>query len=640
MNRIVSSVVVVLFVFGVGRVAHAAETGDADLLANLRAGHPRLLARAADWADLRARSQHDVGLARLLAGIETDARRMLPLPPLAYQKVGRRLLGVSREAERRVLVWALAWRVTGDDVFRLRTEQEMRAVAAFADWNPSHFLDVAEMTTALAIGYDWLYDALSPEARTVIRQAIVEKGLRPGTDPQASQNSWQRTENNWNQVCFGGLTLGALAVAEDEPELAGRILALARGGIGHGLKPYAPDGVYPEGPSYWSYGTSFQVLMIAALETALGTDWGLCASPGFLASAGAYLQTTGPSGLLYNYADGREQRALEPALFWFAQRTRDPGLLQGQMRLLDEILTKTKGGAATGETARLLSLAAIWWPADLRETAPSLPRYWMGRGPNPIAIFRSSWTDPGALYLAFKGGAAALNHAHMDAGSFVFETDGVRWARDLGLQEYESLESKGVDLWNRAQNSQRWQVFRLNNRSHSTLTIDDQLHRVDGHARIIRFSAAEATPGAVVDLTPVFGRQATRVWRGFRMIDGRGVLVQDELAGLTPGARVRWAMVTGAEIGLAAGEATLRERGKSLRVRLLAPVGAVFEVTPADPPLDDFNAPNPGRRILTATVVAATSGTLRIAVLLQRGVDQGADPDLTPLENWPLPAAD
>lgn len=59
----------------------------------------------------------------------------------------------------------------------------------------------------------------------------------------------------------------------------------------------------------------------------------------------------------------------------------------------------------------------------------------------------------------------------MDAGSFVYEKNGVRWAMDLGMQNYFSLESKGVDLWNQSQEGQRWDVFRLNNMAHNTLTI-------------------------------------------------------------------------------------------------------------------------------------------------------------------------
>jgi len=39
------------------------------------------------------------------------------------------------------------------------------AAARFGDWNPKHFLDVAEMTFALAIWYDWLFDQLDTNLR-------------------------------------------------------------------------------------------------------------------------------------------------------------------------------------------------------------------------------------------------------------------------------------------------------------------------------------------------------------------------------------------------------------------------------------------------------------------------------------------
>ena len=35
----------------------------------------------------------------------------------------------------------------------------------------------------------------------------------------------------------------------------------------------------------------------------------------------------------------------------------------------------------------------------------------------------------------------------MDAGSFVFELNGVRWAIDPGVQDYNALEQAGFDLW-------------------------------------------------------------------------------------------------------------------------------------------------------------------------------------------------
>jgi hypothetical protein len=582
----------------------------AAMIPGLRPAHPRLLAVPDDWAELARRRAAEPELAAYHDALLAAARHELDQPPAHYQKTGKRLLAVSRAVVQRILLLAYAWRTTGDERFARRAETEMLAVAAFRDWNPSHFLDVGEMTAAFALGYDWTFDALTPAARATIRRAIVEKGLQPGLAVAASGKDWPKAENNWNQVCFGGLTLGALAVADEEPVVAGAVLEDARADIHHGLAPYAPDGVYPEGPSYWAYGTSYQVLMIAALESALGTDWNLAASPGFLASAGAYLQCTGPTGRHFNYSDGGENPAFEPAVFWFARKLHDPGLLFFEHRRLGS----PKLAAAAVHGNRFAPLAALWWPpAGTNAATPALPLRWTGQGPNPLAVFRSSWTDPQALWVALKAGAAELNHAHMDAGSFVLEAGGVRWAVDLGMQDYESLESKGVDLWNKQQDSQRWTVFRLNNFSHNTLTLGGKLHQVAGHASLQGFT--DGTP-AVVDLTPVFAGQAAAVRRSFQVQGDGPVVVTDRLRGVAAGTAVRWQMATRARITLAGATATLQQDGKTLTVAVVSPAGVAFQAGPAAPPPDNYNAKNPGVQLLSFTVTAPPGGSLDLEVVL------------------------
>lgn len=595
----------------VSGAAEQQQVGEGDLLANLRADHPRLLATADDWARIRQQGQSDAVFARVHATLLEEARELLSLPPLERTIVGRRLLGVSRSLLRRTMTLAYAWQTTGEREFAQRAEKEMLAAAAFSDWNPSHFLDVGEAATALALGYDWIFDALPEESRATIRRALVEKALQPGLDPASPHNWWHRANNNWSQVCFGGLTLAALTVAEEEPELARDLLAKAKAGIRHGLIPYAPDGVYPEGPSYWAYGTTYQAVMLAALETALGTDWGLSASEGFMPSAGAFLQTIGPTGAFYNHGDGGERAGHQAVVYWFARKVDDPGLALFNLReLAGDELTQP-----SDRRSWLFPLTAVWWPeAGAVETAPKLPLRYAGRGMNPIVAFRESWTDRNSLYLAFKGGAAELNHAHMDAGSFVLERDGVRWAIDLGLQDYHSLESKGVDLWNRAQNSQRWQVYRLNNYSHSTLTIDGELHRVDGHAILLGFDPEADVPQASLDLSDVFRGQAEQVRRTYRWLPGRRVAIEDRLSGLQPGARVRWQFPTRAEIVVNGREAVLKQEGRELKVRLSGPDDVFFLVEPAAPPPDDFNAANPGVSLLAAIIRAPAGGAVRFEV--------------------------
>ena len=586
----------------------AAEAASPDILANLRPEHPRLLLTTADWAGLRARRTNDDEVAAILTKTVTAARDCLSVPPLVYKKDGKRLLAVSREALRRIELWSFAYRLTGEKVFLDRAQTELLNVAAFKDWNPPHFLDVAEMTAAMAIGYDWLFDSLPAATRATLRQAILEKGLQPGLP---ANNFWQRAAMNWNQVCFGGLTLGALAIADENPEIARELLTLTRKNNLNGLKPYAPDGIYPEGPGYWNYGTTYQVLLLSALQTALGTDWNLTASPGFLASAAALVEQTGPTGRPFNFSDGGDSVAFNPALFWFAQKLNQPSLVCFQNQLLREWLAASRKDS---ETDRFFPLLALWTASLPTEIPPpALPLTWHGDGPNPVGVFRSSWTDTNALFLAFKGGSAHVGHAHMDAGSFVLEADGVRWAADLGAQEYLSIESKGWDLWNATQNSDRWRVYRLNNFSHNTLTLGGQLHNMAGDARITAFTDHAAT----VDLSKIFAGQARSVVRQFSVGENKRVTVRDEIAGAKPGLAVRWQMVTHAEINGNQNQAVLRESGKMLSAKIISPVGATFEIASAQPPADGVNQPNPNTRILAVNVRVPATGRLTVEIELQ-----------------------
>ena len=230
------------------------------------------------------------------SGVVREADRQLATQPVERALIGRRLLDKSRTALSRVLHLGLAWRLTGEKKYFERARAELLAVAAFADWNPSHFLDVAEMTTAVAVGYDWFYPALDEPSRARLREAIVTKGLIPSR----KADSWSRGTNNWNQVCNGGMTVGALAIAEHDRALAAEMIARAINTVPRSMHEYAPDGAYPEGPGYWSYGTTYNVILISALQSVLGTDFGLTQQPGFLATADYYLHVIGPSGYYFN----------------------------------------------------------------------------------------------------------------------------------------------------------------------------------------------------------------------------------------------------------------------------------------------------------------------------------------------------
>lgn len=581
-----------------------------DLLEGLKPSHPRLLVANESWAEWRHRADTEPVVGKITRRAMAEADWFMEQRPLEYRKTGRRLLSVSREALDRVILWSMARHLKGEARYAQRAEQEMLQLCSFPDWNPSHFLDTAEMTTALALGYDWLFDDLQPESRETIREAIVRMGIEPGLERNWW---WMRRDNNWNQVCFGGLTLGALAIADESPEPARKLLEAAREGIHHGLGTYAPDGLYPEGPGYWNYGTIYQCLMIEALRSSLGTSWGLESSEGYLDSAEAQVLLTGPTGLFYNFSDGGARAGLQPPLFWFARETDNPSLLESQIPFLNSTLESVPSGSRPATWSGFRGLVGLWWSARPEGSeSPELPLAWKAEGPNPVAVFRSSWSDPQALYLACKGGRPDLSHGHMDAGSFILEADGVRWAVELGAQSYHSLESKGIRLWDDRQNGQRWSVFRLNNRSHNTLTINDQLHRVEGEGRFTDFGPT----GAELDLSAVFKGEAKAAKRSFE-VKGRQVTVRDQLKGLKPGSTVRWAMATRAQVEIEGSRAILRQAGKTLEAELGKGSDAEFAVIPADPPADGFNAPNPGVSLLVARAQAPETGEMQLEVVLK-----------------------
>ena len=295
-----------------------------------RSPHPRLLTSQAGLQAVRQWRIEDPLRRQLADTVIRQAELILDVDPITRTLQGRRLLGQSRTCVQRVITLAMAFHLTEDFRYARRAEKEMLAAARFEDWNPSHFLDVAEMTFALAIGYDWLHDHLDEAARIEIGDAIIQKGVSlPFTTPH---HGWVRSGNNRGQVCHGGLTAGALAVMERDLDLAARTVHQAVRNVTHSMAVFAPKGSYPEGPGYWAYGTGYNVLLISVLESALGTDFGLSQAPGF-DQTGQYPNLVGgPSGAFFNYADGGAGRGPQPFLFWFARSFQSPRLVAGRTR--------------------------------------------------------------------------------------------------------------------------------------------------------------------------------------------------------------------------------------------------------------------------------------------------------------------
>jgi len=570
----------------------------AQILAALRPGHPRLMATAARFDQLKRDVKSDQTLLRWHESLRREGDSILRARPSQYEiPDGLRLLATSRRVLDRVTTLALLYRLDGDRRHVERAWGELEAAARFPDWNPRHFLDTAEMTAAFGIGYDWLYDQWTADQRQTLRRAMVELGLQQGLKVYRQPKGWwHNSQHNWNQVCNGGMTIGALALADELPELAGEILEHAIRSVPRAMKNFAPDGAWGEGPGYWSYATQYNVAMIAALESALGTDYGLSAIPGFSEAGTFPMHLTGPLDRTFDFADAHAATPRPPQLFWFARKFNRPEYAAFQIAHAEPSAMDLVYYDPRGHQCDLSTL-----PLDKHFRDAE------------VGIFRSAWNDRNALWVAFKAGSNAVNHSHLDLGTFVLEALGQRWFVDLGADNYNLPGYFG---------RQRWEYYRLRAEGHNTVLINpDQGPDQDPRAatKILRFEAPGdgASQSAVLDLTPAYAAHATKVQRTISLHDRRWVTIRDEVE--TKAAADIWSLLhTPADIVLSddARTATLRIGGQSLLVELASPSDAKLQVLPAAPlptsPQPERQGGNKKTRKLAVHLAGVSGATIEL----------------------------
>jgi len=586
------------------------------VLKTLDRDHPRLLLKDKELQHLKVLYAKDKVLQKCIKDVLGQADSCAGESMLTYRKIGPRLLSVSRECLRRVYALALAYRWTGEEKYADKAVDNMLTVCAFKDWNPSHFLDTAEMSHAVGLGYDWLYSYMDAETRDIIKAGLIKNGMEPGL--QAYKGAWWvQSEFNWNQVCNSGLIIGALAIADSDPKYARQIVPAAVKSLPIALASYGPDGAWGEGPGYWSYATHYTAYGLAALQSALGTDFGLHEIKG-LAEAGDFpIYTAGPTWLYLNMADvgERSSRRTLPCLFWLARTFNKPFYAHEERIMIAK--------------HRAIPLHVVWYVPEPAGKLPArdLDRYF--RGTVEVAVFRSAWDDPQALWAGIKAGYNQVNHGHLDLGNFELDALGVRWVRDLGSDNYNL-----PGYWDSKRGGKRWSYYRLNSKSHSVplLGVEDQDPMAT--SKFIKFESKKTSAFALVDLTSAYEKFAKKVTRGLAMLDGRKVvLVQDEFEIEKP-CELLWAVTTDAEISLEKERtAKLTIDGKELVAKIMSPDNAEFTVESAEqkPP----QKTNKGVKRLLVQLPNA-EGSVRIAVLLSPVWKNGyvSSIPIKPLAEW------
>ncbi len=328
------------------------------------------------------------------------------------------------------------------------------------------------------------------------------------------------------------------------------------------LHAYDPNGAWTEGPGYWHYATRYTAYGLCALKTALGTDFGLTDMPGLRATGMFPWYTTGPTGLFLNYADSGERSAHRPmsCMFWLARQYKNAAIGDAEHALI--------------EKSRASAEHIIWYVPPSGETAKPLELDRWFHSPVDIIVMRSAWDDPNALFVGVKGGYNRVNHGHLDLGNFELDALGVRWARDLGSDDYNL-----PGYFHNRKGGMRWKYYRMKSESHSVPLIGSKGQDENGTSTVLDFQSTPTAARVTIDLTSAYNGPAKRVVRDVAITNNRrAIIVRDRVETSSP-ADVVWGMTTDAEIGVGEhGTAMLTLNGNKLRASIVEPQQSEFTV--------------------------------------------------------------
>jgi hypothetical protein len=584
---------------------------------NLRKESPRLVLNKEIEKQLKNNLKTDPVVRNIYQGIKLNAesvfeKSIINLDIPMEQRSQNNQLDISRDLLHRVSMMAMVYRMEKDPRMLERINEEVIAACNFPTWFPKHFLDVGEMSLGIALAIDWVGEDLPKSTVDLAKKSLIEKGIKPSWPEDGRNPRWAYGHNNWNQVCNGGMVAASIAVAEIEPELAAKTIHRAIDGMINALGQYGPDGVYPEGATYWRYGTSFTVTTAAMFESAFGTDFGILDYPAFKESAVFRILSVGPSGLVYNFADCGERSSSngDITLAWFAAKTGNKTFFEKEkfMRPPEEM----------GKLSRLASPALVWIAQYEEKGDKAIPSAWSGNGANPVVFFTGGEVDPNKYYFGGKGGNGAVSHGNMDGGSFVFELDGERWSVDPGnTGRYGLIERTGFGLWSSCQECDRWKLLNKGNFGHSTISVNNQLHLVDGKATIVDFKTGEK-PEATIDMTPTFAGQLKRASRRFLKDSPRSLLIEDIIELSLETKLITWQLITQADVEIVKGGALLKQSGKSLKVENLSHPELTMSIISLYPPPLNIDTKKEGLKRIEIRIPAWTieGATTKIRVRL------------------------
>lgn len=524
-------------------------------------GHPRLMLNASDFEGMKARVAAADPDDNFYMFHEQVMKRSLKVSRKTatleyFIDENGNLLDVSNEALERLFSCSYLYRVTGDESALERARKDLFDVCNFKDWNPEDMMSVAEMTTGVAIAYDWLHDRLTYKEKEMVENALYEKSLVPFSKYKP------REDSNWNQSTTGGAILTAIVLYEKHKALCAATLdKCIKSNKNAVYNIFYPYGSGKEGPGYSGYTITYEGLSLQALRTAFGTCCDIEKIEGLEKNGEWCLFMDGPVGT-FNFSDASpEELGEQLACAFIGSFYNRPDILLRERAVISKV--------ATYSTNRFLPAAAVWaFRNPTSDDVPAFPtkRVWSCNGECPLVLARIGWNyNELDKYVAVKAASGHNSHSHLDGGEFVYDAFGYRWSSDIKMGKYAGYKNDiyaidGSSLFTyKKQTSLRWDILCQNNYFHSTLAFTwsdgsiEKLHTTDqitdkACSVVSTFDDPSGEGcGGTIDISDHYSDAASKVLRTVNL-KGSTLHVTDEIKSLQGhAAPFEWRMVTVAD---------------------------------------------------------------------------------------------
>lgn len=488
--------------------------------------HPRLFATQSDFD--RMRDMYNAGTdeafmtwaKELIAYADMRFTKDAPV----YKDVYKEDRLIQRNLKGDVYSWAMAYHLTGDEKYVDRVVEELTYFCEFPNWYPQDHLDIVETMDAFSIAYDWLYNKLTADERKLIEESMYEMGFKPSYEAFRSKASAMGNafyaSNNHGTVCNGGMAMAAVAFIDVYPDECAWFVSGTMKGMEYNIDKWN-TGAWYEGAGYWEYALAYTVKFIESLRSGFGTDFGFSSLEGLDMAAEKEIGMHGALGI-YNYADAGLGKYYSPEMMWL-------GSEYNNSKVATKVVKEYKGKFPQNHRryGESYTMALLWYdPEMIGEDATFQNDYFYED--LDVITMREGWEDTDT-FVGVKAGVLNEAHSQLDSGSFIFESDGIRWLQDIGAGSYVNgyFESNS--------GGRRWQFIQNRAEGHNTVTVNpgeiEDMNVANKGAKAEMTFVESNDKGAVVtvNMEEVL-YSVNKATRGFFFTDNRqSLVVRDEI---------------------------------------------------------------------------------------------------------------